>query len=79
MPWLDQDAPLLRTFNGSLMLSKSNCLTGPEIKKCVEEIRETKLTVQCDQKFTERRLEQMNMIKNVQCERILGFDTKWEF
>ena len=49
------------------------------ITAVVEEIRETPLIVPCDQKFTERRLAQMNMVKNVQCERILGFDAKWEF
>lgn len=48
-------------------------------KKCVEEIRGTELIVQCDEKFTNHRLAQMNMIKNVQCERILGFEEKWEF
>ena len=49
------------------------------IKKCVEEIRETPLVVQCDEKFTEKRLSIMNMIKNVQCERILGFNASWKF
>ena len=33
----------------------------------------------CDERFTEKRLSQMNMIKIVQCERILGFDAKWKF
>ncbi len=64
---------------GSDYVAPARAILTPEIKKCVEEIRETRLTVQCDQKFTEHRLEQMNMIKNVQCERILGFDAKWEF
>jgi len=64
---------------GSDYVAPARAILTPEIKKCVEEIRETRLTVQCDQKFTEHRLEQMNMIKNVQCERILGFDAKWAF
>lgn len=64
---------------GSDYVAPARAILTPEIKKCVEEIRETLLTVPCDEKFTERRLEQMNMIKNVQCERILGFDAKWEF
>ena len=64
---------------GSDYVAPARAILTPEIKKCVEEIRETDLTVQCDEKFTEHRLAQMNMIKNVQCERILGFDAKWEF
>lgn len=64
---------------GSDYVAPARAILTPEIKKCVEEIRETKLLVQCDEKFTERRLAQMNMIKNVQCERILGFDAEWEF
>ena len=64
---------------GSDYVAPAKAILTPEIKKCVEEIRETTLTVPCDEKFTEHRLEQMNMIKNVQCERILGFDTKWKF
>ena len=64
---------------GSDYVAPARAILTPEIKKCVEEIRETRLSLQCDEKFTERRLFQMNMIKNVQCERILGFDAKWEF
>lgn len=60
-------------------VAPARAILTPEIKKCVEEIRETPLSVQCDDKFTEKRLSQMNMIKNVQCERILDFDSKWEF
>ncbi len=64
---------------GSNYVAPARAILTPEIKKCVEEIRETKLIVECDQKFTEKRLSVMNMIKNVQCDRILGFDAKWEF
>ena len=64
---------------GSDYVAPSRAILTPEIKKCVEEIRETSLSVPCDDKFTEIRLAQMNMIKNVQCERILGFDAKWKF
>lgn len=64
---------------GSDYVAPARAILTPEIKKCVEEIRETTLTVPCEGRFTERRLTQMNMIKNVQCERILGFDAKWEF
>ena len=64
---------------GSDYVAPARAILTPEIKKCVEEIRETLLTVPCDEKFTERRLEQMNMIKKVQCERILGLEAKWEF
>ena len=64
---------------GSDYVAPARAILTPEIKKCVEEIRETTLTVPCEGRFTERRLVQMNMIKNVQCERILGFDAKWEF
>ncbi|MCR5063374.1 MAG: hypothetical protein K6A89_08840 [Treponema sp.] len=64
---------------GSNYVAPARAILTPEIKKCVEEIRETPLFVQCDDKFTERRLEQMNMIKNVQCERILGYEAEWEF
>ena len=64
---------------GSDYVAPARAILTPEIKKCVEEIRETELTVQCDEKFTEHRLAQMNMIKNVQCERILGFDAEWKF
>lgn len=64
---------------GSDYLAPARAILTPEIKKCVEEIRETPLVVQCDEKFTEKRLETMNMIKNVQCERILGFNSSWKF
>ena len=64
---------------GSDYVAPARAILTPEIKKCVEEIRETSLSVPCDNKFTEKRLAQMNMVKNVQCERILGFDSKWEF
>lgn len=64
---------------GSDYVAPARAILTPEIRKCVEEIRETPLTVPCDERFTEKRLSQMNMIKNVQCERILGFDAKWVF
>ena len=64
---------------GSDYVAPARAILTPEIKKCVEEIRETPLSVPCDDKFTEKRLAQMNMVKNVQCERILGFDSNWEF
>ncbi|MBQ9283323.1 MAG: hypothetical protein IJ207_14185 [Treponema sp.] len=64
---------------GSDYVAPARAILTSEIKKCVEEIRETPLTVQCDNRFSEKRLSQMNMIKNVQCEKILGFDAKWEF
>lgn len=64
---------------GSDYVAPARAILTTEIKKCVEEIRETKLSVHCDEKFTEHRLSLINMIKNVQCERILGFDTKWDF
>ena len=64
---------------GSNYVAPARAILTPEIKKCVEEIRETKLVIICDEKFTEKRLFQMNMIKNVQCERILGFEAKWDF
>ena len=64
---------------GSDYVAPARAILTPEIKKCVEEIRETPLVVQCDEKFTEKRLETMNMIKNVQCERILGFNSSWKF
>lgn len=64
---------------GSDYVAPAKAILTPEIKKCVEEIRETPLTLHCDSKFSEKRLSQMNMIKNVQCDRILGFDAKWEF
>ena len=64
---------------GSDYVAPARAILTPEIKKSVEEIRETPLTVSCDDRFTEKRLSQMNMIKNVQCERILGFDSKWKF
>ena len=78
---LDFDAYLSerRPVIGSDYVAPARAILTPEIKKCVEEIRETPLTVQCDKKFSERRLFQMNMIKNVQCERILGFDAEWKF
>ena len=64
---------------GSNYVAPARAILTPEIKKCVEEIRETPLIVQCNEKFTEKRLAQVNMIKNVQCERILGFEAKWDF
>ena len=64
---------------GSDYVAPARAILTPEIKKSVEEIRESPLSVPCDDKFTEKRLMQMNMVKNVQCERILGFDSKWNF
>ncbi len=72
---LSQRGPVI----GSDYVAPARAVLTPEIKKCVTEIRDTALTVPCDEKFTERRLAQMNMIKNVQCERILGFNTAWAF
>ena len=64
---------------GSDYVAPAKAILTPEIKKCVEEIRETNLEAPCDEKFTEKRLSVMNMIKNVQCDRILGFDSDWKF
>ncbi len=73
--YLSKHGPVI----GSDYLAPARAILTPEIKKCVEEIRETKLVLPCDQKFTERRLSQVNMIKNVQCDRILGFEAEWKF
>ena len=73
--YLSKHGPVI----GSDYVAPARAILTPEIKKCVEEIRETQLIVQCNEKFTEKRLAQVNMIKNVQCERILGFEAKWEF
>ena len=62
---------------GSDYVAPARAILTPEIKKCVEEIRETKLHIECDQKFPESRLALINHIKDVQCERILGFDREW--
>ena len=64
---------------GSDYVAPAKAILTPEIKKCVEEIREISLVVATDEKFSEKRLAHMNMIKNVQCERILGFDAEWKF
>ena len=64
---------------GSDYVAPAKAILTPEIKKCVEEIRETKLELLCDENFSEKRLSIMNMMKNVQCERILGFDSEWKF
>ena len=73
--YLSKHGPVI----GSDYVAPARAILTPQIKKCVEEIRETELIVQCNEKFSERRLAQMNMIKNVQCERILGFDADWKF
>lgn len=73
--YLSKHGPVI----GSDYVAPARAILTPEIKKCVEEIRETQLIVQCNEEFTEKRLAQVNMIKNVQCERILGFEAKWEF
>lgn len=57
--YLSKHGPVI----GSDYVGPAKAILTPEIKKCVEEIRETKLFVECDEKFTERRLVQMNMIK----------------
>lgn len=64
---------------GSNYVAPAKAIMTPEIKKCVEEIREIRLELECDSKFSEKRLRQMNMIKNVQCDRILGFAADWNF
>ena len=73
--YLSKHGPVI----GSDYVAPARAILTSEIKKCVEEIREDTLTVPCDERFSEKRLSQMNMIKNVQCERILGFDSKWKF
>lgn len=73
--YLSKKGPVI----GTNYVAPARAILTPEIKKCVEEIRETALVIACDQKFTEHRLSIMNMIKNVQCERILGFETGWSF
>ena len=80
-PELDFDQYLSRRgpVIGSDYVAPAKAILTPQIKKCVEEIRETQLKVPCDQKFTEHRLSQMNMIKNVQCDRILGIPDTWAF
>ncbi|MBR7063759.1 MAG: hypothetical protein IKI31_01180, partial [Treponema sp.] len=80
-PELDFDEYLYKRgpVIGSDYVAPARAILTPEIKKCVEEIREITLTVPTDERFTEKRLLQMNMIKNVQCERILGFNPKWNF
>lgn len=80
-PELDFDQYLSRRgpVIGSDYVAPAKAILTPQIKKCVEEIRETPLIVPCDQKFTEHRLSQMNMIKNVQCDRILGIPATWAF
>lgn len=80
-PELDFDQYLSRRgpVIGSDYVAPAKAILTPQIKKCVEEIRETQLKVPCDQKFTEHRLSQMNMIKNVQCDRILGIPATWAF
>ena len=80
-PELDFDQYLSRRgpVIGSDYVAPAKAILTPQIKKCVEEIRETQLKVPCDQKFTEHRLSQMNMIKNVQCDRILGISATWAF
>ncbi len=80
-PELDFDQYLSRRgpVIGSDYVAPAKAILTPQIKKCVEEIRETQLKVPCDQKFTEHRLSQMNMIKNVQCDRILGLPATWAF
>ncbi|OWV19075.1 hypothetical protein [Fibrobacter sp. UWB3] len=79
MPDFDEYLSKRSPVIGCDYVAPARAILTPEIKKCVEEIRETPLSVPCDDKFTEKRLSQKNMIKNVQCERILGFDSKWEF
>ena len=64
---------------GSDYVAPARAILTPEIKKCVEEIRETPLVLQYDDKFTENRLAMVNKIKNAQCERILGFEVSWGF
>ena len=64
---------------GSNYVAPAKAILTPEIKACVEDIRETPLTLECDERFTEERLATMNMIKNVQCDRILGLDSPWKW
>lgn len=64
---------------GSDYVAPAKAIMTPAIKACVEEIRETELVLECDERFCEKRLATMNMIKNVQCDRILGIDAKWKW
>lgn len=64
---------------GSDYVAPAKAIMTPAIRACVEEIRETELVLECDERFSEKRLATMNMIKNVQCDRILGIDAKWKW
>ena len=48
---------------GTDYVAPARTILTPEIKKCVEEIRDTVLECACDEKFTEKRLAYINMIK----------------
>ncbi|MBQ9538571.1 MAG: hypothetical protein IJU95_04815, partial [Treponema sp.] len=54
--YLSKRGPMI----GSDYVAPARAILTPEIKKCVEEIRETQLAVQCDDKFTEHRLVLVN-------------------
>ena len=77
--WLNREDGIHLIKTGSNYVAPAKAILTPEIKACVEDIRETPLTLECDERFTEERLATMNMIKNVQCDRILGFDTPWKW
>lgn len=64
---------------GSDFWEPAKMLLTDEIKADLKIARDIELEVESDEKFTKKRVEQMNMIKNVQCDRILGVEARFYF
>lgn len=64
---------------GSNYVDPAKALLTPEYRAKLINMKDLVLTIPCDDKFTEDRLEKMNVIKNVQIDRILGRKAFFQF
>lgn len=64
---------------GSNYVTPAKALLSEDIVSDLKIVRDLELVVQDDDKFTKKRVEQMNMIKDVQIDRILGIERVFLF
>lgn len=64
---------------GSDYVEPAKALMTDDILRDVKIVRDIELTVETDDTFTKKRVDQMNMVKNVQIDRILGIGGRYTF
>lgn len=64
---------------GEDFISPAKALLTPEYRTKLINLKDLWLEVECDEKFTEDRLKKINVVKNVQIDRILGRSAQFAF